>query len=247
MAKKKLAIFSTFGKILKLSFSELYNSLGYAILMSSIWFIAALPVLFLAFSNMIIAVKGLTDQQIGSMFIPTLVFSMLIISFWNGLVLGPAMAMLFAVHQERKESYISFRSFLNYFKKFYWISARVFWAFSFGVSLIGINFLISLGQNGLIPKIGGMFSIYVLFFLMNMPLFFLPLIYYKHKFTDVFYKAFLLVMDNLVLSLLISVFIGFMLALCGPTVILLVLIFGAFYLLMVDNAFELISKKYEAE
>jgi uncharacterized membrane protein YesL len=245
--RRKLAVFPTFGKVLKSTFSELYNSLGYSMLTSTIWITAAFPILFMIFADLAFMMNSVAQKQTGAPLIPMLVFSLMLISLWYGLFFGPVLSTLYAVHQERKESYISFKSYLQYFKKYYWISARIYWAFSFGVTLILANFFISLGQNGLIFKVGGILSLYLLFFAANLPLYFQPLIFYNHKFTGIFSKAFLLVIDNFALTFLLSVFVGIILLICVPTVILLILIFGAFYLFMVDNAFELISEKYETE
>lgn len=244
--KKKLPVLATLGRVVKEVVKELYQSMGYSMILSIIWSVAAMPPIILFFANLGFFVQTFgeteTFQSAASMFIVSLVM----ISLWNGLVTGPVTTALFGMNQERKTDYIGIKTFFRFFKTCYGVSCRVHLLFSLGLTVMVVNFFIAMAEPGLFFRVAGLFSLYVMFFVGLMAIYFQPLIYYKHNVTNVFRKAFLLLVDNFVLTFLLGLVIGIMWMISIPTVIILLLIFGGFYIYLADQSFEIISEKYES-
>jgi uncharacterized membrane protein YesL len=238
----KLPLFPTIGKILKRSFSELYNSMGFTILMSLIWFIGFLPVVLIAATMVQYLLVSKAARGEAFVFV---VVSLLGISLWNGLFAGPVTTAVYGLYQQRKSDYPSFKSFIETFKRFYWRSAAIHWIFSLCVTLLTFNLIIAQMEAGIFFKVAGLISIYILLFVMLMPFYFHPLIYLNNKVKAVIKKTFLLVLDNLGLSLWFSFILGclFLLSLMIP--FLLILAYGGLFVYLVDSGFEAIYNKYE--
>lgn len=244
--RKKLPVLATAGTVLKDVFKELYQSMGYSMVLSIIWSVAAMPPIILFFSNLALFVRTFSEPETFKGMATLFIFSLVLISVWNGLVTGPVTSALFGMNQERKTDYIGVKTFIRYFKELYGVSCRVHLLFSLGLTVMMVNFFIAMAEPGLLFRVAGLFSLYVVFFLGLMALYFQPLIYYKHKLTNVFRKAFLLLMDNFGLSLLLGLIMGLMWMVSVPTVIILLLVFGGFYIYLADQSFEIISEKYES-
>jgi hypothetical protein len=242
----KLPVFATVGKTIKKSGTELYRSLGYSLVTSLIWFLAFAPVLYIlmtipqALTLGLKQSKNLMDAGLASF------VGVLLIAILNGLVTGPVTTALFALFQEKKEAYPNVGSFFKSLGRFYWLSARVHLAFSVVVSILIFNLLVMMVDKGLLMKVAGVFSLYGLFFLMLLSFYLHPLIYYKHRFRTVFKKAFLLTLDNLGLGICLSLVVGLTFLLSIGLIFPVLLLFGAFYIYLLDNGFELIALKYEA-
>jgi uncharacterized membrane protein YesL len=122
----------------------------------------------------------------------------------------------------------------------------VHWAFSLVCAIFIFNVLLLTVEKGMVFVLAGIFSIYALFLLWLIAFFLHPLIYYKHGFTAIFKKAFLLTLDNLGLILCLSLLLALMFVISFSLVFLIVLVYGALYIYFVDNGFEFIYGKYEA-
>jgi len=245
--KEKLPLLKAYGTVLKTATTELYQSMGYMLLVSLIWFVATLPMTVIIFCFTVFAAQSLlkADQEAMTAVLPLFNTTMLIVAVWNTLVAGPATTALYGMHQVRKESYLEKKTFFEQFKKFYWSSFKVYGAFSFGLVLLILNFIITLIETSFLMKIVGLITFYLIVLVFLMSFYLSPLIYYKHKFTDVFRKAFLVMMDNFGLTLAVNLTIALIYVLSVPSVILLLFLYGAFYLWMTDSAFDLISERYE--
>lgn len=243
--KPKLPLIKAYGSVLKTTVTELYQSMGYMFLVSLIWFIATLPMTIVITSICVYTAQNIFKADAAKTILPLFVFSMFLIAVWNTLVAGPVTTALYGMQQVRKESYLEFKTFFEQFKKMYWSSLKVFGVFSFGLFLLIINFIITLIEPNFFLKIIGLITFYIIVLMILMSFYLSPLIYYKHKFVDVFRKAFLVMMDNFGLTLAVNLTMALIYFLSAPSVILLVALYGAFYIWMMDSAFELISERYE--
>lgn len=242
----KLPLLPTLGKTLKNSLAELYISMGFTLITSVIWFAAFTPIIFVVIAAVSYLPTVINEtKQLGNAV--TLLFcTSLLIGLLNGLLTGPVTTALYALYQERKESYPNIKSFFKGFIRYYWISARVHWAYSLVSGIFIFNILLLTVEKSMVFLLAGIFSIYALFFLWLIAFFLHPLIYYKHGFIAIFKKAFLLTLDNLGLVFCLSLLLTLMFVLSFSLVFLIVLVYGAFYIYFVDNGFELIYSKYEA-
>jgi uncharacterized membrane protein YesL len=242
----KLPLLPTLGKTLKNSLTELYRSMGYTLITSLVWFVAFIPIVFVGIAAVSYLPTVIAEtKQLGNA-VTLLFFTSLLIGLFNGLLTGPVTTALYAIYQERKEGYPDLKLFFKGFIRYYWISARVHWAFSLIAAIFIFNVLLLTVEKSIVFLLAGIFSIYALFLLWLLAFFLHPLIYYQHGFTAVFKKAFLLTLDNLALIFCLSLLLTLMFALSLSLVFLIVLVYGAFYIYFVDNGFEFIYSKYEA-
>jgi uncharacterized membrane protein YesL len=241
----KLPVFRSVGKTLAGSGCELYRSLGYSLVISLIWFVAFIPVLYIlltiptALSETLKRAKNLMDAGMASF------IGVVMMAFLNGLVTGPVTTALFALLQEKKEGYPNIGSFFKGFFRFYWVSSRVHLAFSLIVCVLLFNVWVMVADRSLLMKVAGIFSLYGLFFLVLFSFYLHPLIFYKHNFRAIFKKAFLLTLDNMGLNVCLSLVLGLLFLVSVCLIFPVILLFGAFYIYFLDNGFELIALKYE--
>jgi hypothetical protein len=241
---RKLPVLATVGRALKNSGIELYRSLGYSLITSIIWFFAFCPILLLLLTiPTMLTMELQKGRQL--MDVGVALCGALLIVVVNGLVTGPVTTALFGLLQVRKEGYPNLKSFLQCLFRFYWVSCRVHFLFSLTVGVLFFNVLMIGIDQGLLIKFAGIFSIYGLLFLLLMSVFLQPLIYYRNRFGEVVKKSFLLVMDNLLLCLVLSLVLTGFFLLNVVLVFPVLLIFGAFYIYLLDSGFELIAAKYE--
>jgi uncharacterized membrane protein YesL len=241
---KKLPLFPTLGSTLKKSFMELYSSMGLSILISFTWFLGYLPILFMIYVlwGALNTTHGLVTFNDRFMFY---IIGSLGIAFWNGLLTGPLTTAWYGLYQLRKTDYPSFKSFLQIFKRIYWRSASIHWTFSFVIIILLLNATIAVRNSNLLLIISGILSVYVLFLVILTSFYFHPLIHLDNTFKKVIKKSFLLVLDNIGLSIWFSAFLGLMFMIGIGLVFPLLLIYGALVIYVIDKGFELIYQKYD--
>jgi uncharacterized membrane protein YesL len=241
---KKLPLFPTLGVTLKKTFGELYSSMGLSILISCTWFIGYLPILLILYGlwGGLTTIHGLQALNDRLMFF---ILSSLIIAFWNGLLIGPLTTAWYGLYQVRKTDYPSIKSFTQIFKKIYRRSACIHWLFSLVITILLLNVTIALRNSNLLLTVAGIISAYVLFLIILTSFYYHPLIYLDNTLIKVVKKSFLLVLDNIGLSIWFSVFLGLMFVISIGLVFPLLLIYGAVVIYVIDKGFELIYQKYD--
>ena len=241
---KKLPLFPTLGQTLKKSLIELYSAMGFSLLISATWFVVYLPILLLIFSFLgsLNTAHGLVSFSVRNLFG---LISLFLISFWNGLLIGPFTTAWYGLYQARKTDYPSFKLFFQIFQKVYWRSAAIHWVFSLIVSVLILNVTIAMRGSNLLLTISGIISAYVLLIVVLTSFYFHPLIYWIIHLKKWPKKSFLLVMDNIGLSIWLSAFLGLILLISISLVIPLLLIYGALMIYVIDKGFELIYQKYD--
>lgn len=235
----KLTLFPTFGRTVKKSLVELYTSMGFSFLLSALWFIGFLPILLML--GLLIA-AGETQRELFSF----LIIDLLGISFWNGLVSGPLTTALYGLYQVRKTDYPSIKAFWLVLKKVYWRSAGLHWVFSLAATVLIFNIIMALSSfKNYTLLIPGVLSVYILFLVALAFYYFHPLLYLGNSFKKVVKKSFLLVLDNMGLSLFFALFFGIIFLISAVLVFPLFVLYGALVVYITDNGFEAIYQKYD--
>lgn len=243
----KIPTFPNIWKSLKVTFKEIYHSLGFTTITSSIWFICYLPILVVTLStaNYLISpqFKGhpITDA---AAFAPSL---FLLITIWNGLLAGPVTTAIYGMYQVRKEELVNVRTFFTMFKKFYWRSACVHWISSLITTMFVFNVTIAVRRGGFAIIIAGIISIYSWFFLTLMTAYYNPLLYLDNKITKVLRKSFLITLDNFAFSFWQGLILAVLFCFCLVVSFLLILVYGAFLIYFVNSNFDIIYNRYESE
>lgn len=241
----KLPLFSTVGNSFKSALVELYRSIGFTLITSFIWFLGALPIgliLWTMISGLPQVLKNVKQPVEAGVTILTFA---LLAALVNGLITGPLTTALYSLLQERKEGYPTVGSFFKFLFRFYWISARVNLTFSVGISLLVFNVILMLAKSDLLLIVSGIFSLYGLFLITLFSFYFQPLIYYKHTYTGIFKKAFLLLIDNFGVTFGLGLGLLVFFVVCLRLLFPMALVFGAFYIYFIDRGFDLICQRYE--
>lgn len=236
---EKISFLKIFALSLKHAAKDAYNSLGYLFIISIAWF-ASFFFPFVTFFILFTQVFSGTQKEF---FMAGLMFLVAILIFVP-LLVGPVTSSLFTVNNMRKELYVGMRDFRKALKTYYWNSVRVY-----GIaSLIGVcaicNFVISLNYNDILMKLIGLFSIYILLVLVLMSFYFPALICYKHKTKEVFRKSFALLLDNFGVTLMQFILLAAFFFLGTVPIIPIVLVFGGFYVMLLNSMFDLVYSKY---
>ena len=241
---RKLSFFATFGNTLKKTFVELYASMGLSVIISFVWCLSFLPILFALYGlwGGLATAHGLSA---GGDRLVLFLLGSLFIAFWNGLLTGPLTTAWYGLYQIRKTDYPSIKKFGQIFRKYYWRSASIHWLHSIIIVILLLNIVIAFRNTGFLLTIAGVLSAYMLFLFSLISFYFHPLIYLDNSFKKVVKKSFLLTMDNMSLTLFFSIFMGLMFLLSIGLVFPLLLIYGAVVIYVIDFGFEPIYQKYD--
>jgi uncharacterized membrane protein YesL len=107
-----------------------------------------------------------------------------------------------------------------------------------------MNVLIALMERSLFFFIIGMFSFYLLIFLILMSFFFAPLIHLNNGIKKTIKKAFLLVMDNTLMTICLMLVLGVLFGISIVFPIVWVLVYAAISVYITDKGFYAIYDRY---
>ncbi len=243
MASNKLPIFPTIGKNFKESFLELYSSLGFTLLVSLVWFVCYLPILF--FVGALLLRKMPQPFQPGEIMFFVMLFLFLFF-IWNSLLAGPVFGAAYGLYQERKEDYASFKMYFRIFKKYYRISVGIWGTFSLVFSILFLNIVIALMGRQTLVMVAGAISVYMMFFILLMSFYFNPLIQLGNSWKKVIRKSFLLVLDNFGLSIWFMLVLTALLVLSIYIPFIFVMFYGAMLIYFTDKGFGAVYNKYDS-
>jgi uncharacterized membrane protein YesL len=242
---KKLSFFSTIGKNLGASFVEMYKSMGFSLIIDLFWFIGYTPIFMVA----LISLQAIHQPpQPGDILQSALLF-LFFFCIWHSLVASPLVTAVYALYQERKVEYPGIKMFWELYRKFYWRSVKIYGLFSLGVSLLLLNAILALYFTNFLFLVAGIASFYILLFIIMMSFYFNPLIHLGNSFKKVLRKSFLLVLDNLLISLGFVLVFGIILILCVKFVLfmfLLLIIYGPLLIYFTDRCFEAVYGRYDS-
>ena len=235
-AKKKRNIFL----VLKQSVIDIYNHLGYSLLVSVLWFLVSIPITFIFFDMLMVSLEQ-QDNPI------TLLFLFLLFGVpYSALILGPVQTALFHQMNQVVDNDAEFKGFWTGLRKHYWLSARVYGLYGGMLIFCLVDLLICLlALDHFALKILGIFLFYLFCFLLLTTLY-LPgfIVLQENTMKKVIKKAAILTLDNVLIT--IGVFVLFVLVGIGFLLItpLMIFIYGSFVQVVMIHLFRGLLDKY---
>ncbi|NLW47951.1 MAG: hypothetical protein GXY86_11525 [Firmicutes bacterium] len=241
----KLPIFPTLANSIKNAFKETYQSFAFSTVTSVISAICSSPIFLIVYATFIFIGNSTKNNIPPSELFQTLIMGLILCGVWNTIVVAPITTAFYCLYQTKKEGYPSFKIFINLLLKHYRASFTVNGLYSLALILLFINILIAMMERTMFFFIIGMFSFYLLIFLVLMSFFFAPLIHLNNSIKKTLKKAFLLVMDNTLMTVLLILFLGvfFVIAIALP--IIWFIVFGAILVYVTDLGFYAIYNRYD--
>ncbi|HOL10872.1 MAG TPA: hypothetical protein PLZ08_08565 [Bacillota bacterium] len=243
--KRHLPVLPTFWDTFKQSFLQVYERLGFSVVISLIWFFAHLLVFLFIPTSLIQLLIPMVKP--GAQVANNILASMVLYSVWNGLVTAPLTTALYGIVHESDETALEIKDYFRIVRQHYWSSVKVGLVFGLIVTLLFLNIVNSVIGNNLLLTILGNVSFFILFFLLLMQFYFAPLIYYKNNLISIAKKSFYLAGDNFGFTFVSLVMLFVLMALSFGALLPLVFAFGAFITFYINIAYEAIYKKYHPE
>ena len=241
----KIKVFPTIGMVLKNTFKEIYQSFSYSVLTGIIYGTISIPTLLIIVASISMVASGseknITANELFSVFI----WAMILGAIWNTFVVAPATTAFYSFYQVKKETYPGIKTFFSLFRKYYRPSIVVNGLFSLTFILLFTNVMIGIIERSTLLFVTGMLSFYLQVFISLMSFYFAPLIYLNNGIKKTIKKAFLLVLDNTLLTIVLMLVLG---VLFGVTMLFPVfwfLIYGAILVYVTDLGFNAIYDRYE--
>jgi uncharacterized membrane protein YesL len=173
-----------------------------------------------------------------------LILGLILCGIWNTVVVAPITTSLYCLYQTKKEGYPNFKTYISLLLKHYRTSFTVNGLYSLALILLIMNVLIALMERSLFFFIIGMFSFYLLIFLILMSFFFAPLIHLNNGIKKTIKKAFLLVMDNTLMTICLMLVLGVLFGISIVFPIVWVLVYAAISVYITDKGFYAIYDRY---
>lgn len=243
MSYKKTATFRNMFVLLKETFVEMYNNLGYTLLSSFLWVLVTMPFATFLFTTLQV------ELERKSLFGLFLMFAIVLLPY-GALVLGPVNSGLFYLINQVAEGWAGLRDLWAGLRKYYRRTAGVYGVYFALLLFLFLDMLVCFFfLTPLFFKIIGIILFYLIIFLLLSNTYILPLIILQeNNWKKVFKKAFLLTLDNgpftllagivTLLPLVLGAFLYFLLP-------VLVLTYGAFLHFYRLKIFYGVMAKYE--
>lgn len=242
---EKLAMIPTLQRIVKNAFKEVYQHFIYSALTSTVLAICNIPIFMIIFATSNFMAGNVSNSvAVGEMF-SMLIWGLILCAIWNTIVAAPVSTAMYSLYQNKKEAYPGFKTFFSLLFKHYRAAFTVNGLFSFFFALLVMNVVIAMMERTLLFFIIGMFSFYLLIFIILMSFFFAPLIHLNNGIKKTIKKAFLLVMDNTVMSVCLILLLGILFVLSIIIPVFWFIVFGAFLVYITDLGFYAIYDRYE--
>ncbi len=241
----KLSVFPTLGMVIKKSFIEMYQSFTFSSLISIILAICNLPIFMIIFATFSFIAENVPKNIPVSDQFSMLIWGLILCGIWNTIVVAPITTAFYCLYQNKKEGYPGFKTFFSILIKHYRASFTVYGLFSLAFILLFMNVIIALMERTIFFFIIGMFSFYLLIFLILMSFYFVPLIHLNNSIKKTIKKAFLLVMDNTGMTICLMLLLGVLFGLSIVLPILWFLAYGAILIYITDLGFNEIYNRYD--
>lgn len=241
----KLKVFPTIGMVIKNTFKEIYQSFSYSVLIGIIYGIISIPTLLIIVASISMVANGSQNSITANELFSIFVWAMILGAIWNTFVVAPFTTAFYSLYQVKKETYPGIKTFFSLLGKYYRPSIAVNGLFSLTFILLFMNVMIGIIERSTLLFITGMISFYIQVFVSLMSFYFAPLIYLNNGIKKTIKKAFLLVLDNTLLTIALILVLG---ALFGLTIIFPVfwfLIYGPILIYVTDLGFNAIYDRYE--
>lgn len=241
----KLPVFPTLGSVIKNAFKEAYQSLIYSAITSIVLAICNIPIFWIVFATFSFMAENVTKNVPVNELFSMLMWGLILCGVWYTIIVAPVTTALYSLYQTKKEDYPGVKTFFNTLLKHYRTSFTVNGLFSLAFILLFMNVMLALMERNLFLFIIGMFSFYLLIFLILMSFFLAPLIYLNNGIKKTIKKAFLLVMDNTLMTIFLILLLGVLFVLSLIIPILWVLVYGALLVYVTDLGFYAIYNRYD--
>ena len=222
---KKIALWP----IIKASFVDIYDNLGWVLFMSAIWFGFAIPLLFA------ILLKNLSTP-------------LRIILGSSVITLGPATAGCYYVANElvKREYFVGWKDFFYAFKKFFWRASALALILIAIIAILVANFIFYFQIRSPFAKVVSILWLYVIIFLGIMQTYMFPLLIEQDTgIKKIIKRSFLLTINNIGISLVIFLIVTALSIICiltGVGALLLMMGMKSFF---DTRTFLSVMEKYE--
>ncbi len=241
----KLPVFPTIGMIIKNVFKEIYQSFSYSALTSMVYGTVSFPILLIVFATFSMIADGSKKNINASEMFSIFIWALMLGAIWNTFVVAPITTAFYSLYQNKKESYPGFKTFFSMLWKYYRPSITINGLFSLAFILLFMNVMIALLQRSTLLIVTGMVSFYLLIFIGLMSFYFAPLIYLNNGIKKTIKKAFLLVLDNTGMTIVLMLILGILYGLTMIFPVFWFLIFGAILTYVTDLGFNKIYDRYD--
>lgn len=200
--------------IIKGSFIDVYDNLGWVLFISAVWFGFAIPVVFAVLpGNLHIILRLLLGISV--------------------IFLGPATAgAYYLANRLIKRESVEWRDYFFAFKKFFWRSEALILIYLLAIAIVVVDFMFYSQIQNIIVRILSIFWLYLLLFLGILQTYMFPLLIEQDTgIKKVIIRSFLLSIDNIGVSFVMFIVV---IALCAVCILTGV---GALLLLMGVKSF----------
>lgn len=226
--------------LLKQTVSDIYNHLGYSMLVSVIWFFVTVP-FFVIILNILLGSLEAQDHPLA-----LLLFLLVIGVPYTALILGPVHTALFYQMNQVINNQAEFKGLWEGLRQHYWLAVRVYALFTGLLQFCLVDLIICfyvLDRFSL--KIFG-FVLFYLFLFFLISTLYLPgfIVLQNNTFKKVLKKTLILCLDNPLLTIgafLILIVVGVVATLITP---LLLLFYGSCLQVMMLHLFNGVMAKY---
>lgn len=221
----------SFVQIIKKTCADLYNHMSYTALISLILFFSAAPPAIFVWK--LFEFELINQGQLGMWVVFFLLSTMIFLVPYGAFILGPIQCALYYLGGEILEDQARLRSLWDGLRRNYFLSVKVYAIYLVVVFATITDFYISFFLfQSIFLKIVGIFFLYIFIFLFMIGIY-IPgfIVRQDNTVLKILKKAFLLTLDNLPLSLLLSaayLFLCVLVIFFKPLVSLLMLAYGGF-------------------
>lgn len=222
--KKKIALWP----IIKASFTDIYENLGWVLFMSVIWSGFAAPFLFAIFpGNLSTPLRIILGSSV--------------------IVLGPATAGCYYIANKLiKRELVEWRDFFYAFKKFFWKAAALALILITAIAILLVNFIFYFQMYSTFIKVLSIVWLYVIIFLGIMQTYMFPLLIEQDTgIKKIVKRSFLLSIDNIGITLVIFLIVTALLIICILTGVGALLVMMGMKSFFDTRTFLSVMEKYE--
>ncbi len=226
--------------ILKNAVIDLYNHIGYSMLISLIWFFSVLPLGMFFFNSLRIYLETKDNP------LSLLIFLLLFAVPYSAFILGPVHAALLYQMEDVIAYEAEIKGLWLGLRKFYRRAAVVYGLYMGAVIFTLVDLLICFFVvDNLLIKFIGFFLLYLLIFLLLTSLY-LPsfIVFQDNNWKKVYKKTLLLTLDNTLYTILVHLILLVIGALSTVIAPLLIFFYGSFLQIMGIRVFRGLLDKY---
>ena len=223
--KKKVALWP----IIKTSFIDIYDNLGWVLFTSAIWFGFVTPFLFAILpGNLSIPLRVILSSSV--------------------IALGPATAGCYYIANKlvKKDSFVEWKDFFYAFKKFFWRAEALILILIVAIVVLAANFIFYSQMQNTVMRILSILWLYIIIFLGIIQTYMFPLLIEQDTgIRKIIKRSFLLTIDNIGITLVIFLIVTALSVICILTGVGALLLMMGIKSLFDTKTFLTVMEKYE--